>query len=84
MANLTQQEVAALFERAKNGDVTVLQDHNVSKVYDEVGNTPLHWAALVLEEALQHPDVSKVKNNGALPPCITRLRTLLKRSTTRM
>ena len=41
MSNLTQQEIE-LFERAMKGDVSVLQDPNVSKVKDIYGDTPLH------------------------------------------
>ena len=32
MSNLTQQEIDSLFDRAKTGDATVLQDPDVSKV----------------------------------------------------
>ncbi len=68
MSNLTQQEINSLFARANKGDVTVLQDPNVSKVKNLYGETPLHWATEKLVGALQHPDVAKVKDISGNTP----------------
>lgn len=68
MSNLTQQEIEDLFYKSYRGDATVLQDPNVSKARDKYGNTTLHYAAEKLVEALQHPDVDKVKNAWGKTP----------------
>ena len=57
-----------LIDRVDNGDETVLQDPDVSKVRNAYGFTPLHYAAKTRAAALAHPDVNKVKDRGGNTP----------------
>ena len=59
----------SIFERAKEGDISILSDPNVSLVKDNYGRTPLHllaWKGKI--EVLSHKDCSLVKNNYGETP----------------
>lgn len=64
----TENAAKDLFQRADDGDVTVLQDPNVAKFFYD-GETPLHRAAIKnIPGVLQHPDVSKAKDWTGITP----------------
>ena len=58
-----------LFERAREGDITILEDPNCSKIKGIEGRTPLHYLAEIGKiEVLNHPDIAIVKNKYGRTP----------------
>lgn len=58
-----------IFERALDGDISILSETNVSKIFDIEKNTPLHILAKTgAMEILDHPDYHKDFNIGGDTP----------------
>ena len=62
-------ETSPLFEKAKKGDISILDDPNCSLIEDGDGWTPLHYLANIGKiEILVHPDTFLAKNNHNKTP----------------
>jgi len=58
-----------LHHQAYLGNIKILEDCNVDKVFDSHDHTPLHTLAfLAIPEVLNHPSVNKVKNKKWVTP----------------
>jgi len=58
-----------LFEKAKAGDVSILNDPNLDKFVNEVNDTPLHYLAISgVVDIINHPSVAIIKNKLGITP----------------